>query len=176
MRPPSFSRRQVLCLVGIGALAALASPIRAKDVWTSGITRTRMTEFATEVVSNLPDEAQRTALPRMVQLLWTFDAASAPDAAELRRVQDRVLADAQALVKTPHNLHLVAIGRAREAAFWCFYVPESFKHSDLTDSLAGFDSPDQAMALRLRNRLSTTLRRDPRWTWVEAYLREIARK
>jgi hypothetical protein len=107
--------------------------------------------------------------------LWTFDVADLPDDRLLRRVQDVVLANIQSLVKAPANVRFVASGRAPEAAFWCFYVPENFKTSQLSESLADFDAPDQVLALRLRNRLSWVQRRDPRWTWIEAILREMAR-
>ena len=176
MRSPLSSRRRALRTVGVGMFATWAWPMLAKDVWITGVTRTRNSEFVTEVVANLPEDSQRAALPRMVQLTWTFDEASPPDAAELRRVQDRLLAEVQTHAKSPHQFRLVATGRAKQGIFWCFYVPENFKFSDVSESLAGFDAPDPAMALRLRIRLSWTQRRDPRWTWVEAYLREIARK
>jgi hypothetical protein len=176
MHTACLTRRHALRTLCVGVLAVGAAPVLAKDVWISGTTRTRLVAFATDAVSNLPDSPQRAALPRMVQVLWTFDEANPPQADELRRVQDRLVADMLAEAKTPQNLRLVAIGRAPQAAFWCFYVPENFKISNVTESLAGFDSPDQTMALRLRNRLSSTQRRDPGWTWVEAYLREMARK
>jgi hypothetical protein len=196
------TRRDALTNLARLTLTALGSsvfglPALAAEVWVSGITRGRTTEFATQALSNLPEKSVRAASPRMVQLNWTFDPVKLPDAAELRRVQDQILAHAQAQldaqggaqassksgspqsgsqIGTPGKLHLVATGRAAESAFWCLYVPASFKTADVTEALAGFDSLDQAMALRLRNRLGWLQRNDPGWTWAEAYLREMARK
>ncbi len=169
------SRRRALQLLGGWASAAALPLVWAAEIWIKGTTRGRSAVFATEALSNLPEASARAALPRMVQVLWTFDAASVPDAKELRRVQDRVWAEAQAQVKSVGAVRLVATGRAPEGAFWCFYAPEKFKVSALAEALAGFDSTDQALAARLRNRLSWVERLDPKWTWIEALLREMAR-
>ncbi len=175
-RLASNPRRHALKTLAAWALAPGALTARAAEVWISGITRTRLVEFATEALSNLPENPARAALPRMVQFSWTFDPATVPDSKELSRVQGRILANAQEQAKTTGSVRLVATGRSPESAFWCMYTPESFKASDVVIALADFDAPDQALAVRLRNRLSYVQRRDPFWTWAEAYLREMRRK
>lgn len=172
----SLPRRHTLQTLVVWALASGGLPTRAAEVWISGNTRGRSAVFATEALSNLPEGPARAALPRMVQLLWTFDPAGLPDSKELDGVRRVILANAQGLVKEPQSVRLVATGRAPEGAFWCLYTPEAFKVSALVDSLAGFDGLDPAMALRLRNRVSWVERRDPNWTWIEALLREMGRK